>query len=252
MYIIYRHVNTLTNKSYIGLTHKTLEERWHEHCRQSESNRRYYFHKAIAKFGLSVWSHEILAESISTIEEANLIEEKMIELYKSSNSKYGYNLTRGGDGVKANEKLRQKMSKSQKRRTLSAETKAKMSEAQKRRPPITEETREKLRSHGKPHTYEAKQRMRESALGRKMSTEARKKMSEVRTGIKQTRERVERRLEKVRGKKRTNEQKQRMRESALGRKMSTEARKKMSESAKARWKNRRESLSNSSDSSVRL
>jgi group I intron endonuclease len=108
MYTIYKHTCSLTNKSYIGLTSKTIDLRWKEHVslafdkRVRSKFRKYYFQNAIKKYGIKNWLHEILQDNIKTIDEANSIE---MFLIKKNNtlSPMGYNETHGGKGVRLTE-----------------------------------------------------------------------------------------------------------------------------------------------------
>lgn len=60
------------------------------------------------KYGWNNFSHKILYENL-TLEEAGIIEKKLIEELQLTNPKYGYNLREGGNG-KFNEHSRQLMS----------------------------------------------------------------------------------------------------------------------------------------------
>ena len=92
---IYKITNNINQKNYIGLTTKTVEQRWQEHIgaiQKHKENRPLY--KAMSKYGIANFS-------ISTIEEVDneLLSERerfWIEYYDSY--KNGYNATLGGDG----------------------------------------------------------------------------------------------------------------------------------------------------------
>lgn len=49
------------------------------------------------KYPWELWSHEIIA-SASTQKEADNLERKYIQQFKSTNPKFGYNITKGGGG----------------------------------------------------------------------------------------------------------------------------------------------------------
>lgn len=96
MAYIYKIVNDVNNKLYIGKTEFSLEKRFKEHCRDAfrsnSLNRPLY--SAMRKYGIENFHIEL-------IEETNEPEEKekyWIEYYQSF--KYGYNATMGGDGKK--------------------------------------------------------------------------------------------------------------------------------------------------------
>lgn len=52
---------------------------------------------AINKYSWEDWKHEII-DTCDSLEEANRLEQYYIEMYKSNDSKYGYNITKGGFG----------------------------------------------------------------------------------------------------------------------------------------------------------
>lgn len=102
--VIYMHTNTISNKSYIGLTTRGMGTRWAEHlcdAYHKDSEGRYTsqvkFHRAIRKYGIEPWNHCILysgSDSNMTLQE---LEVYYIEKYNTY--KNGYNSTLGGDGV---------------------------------------------------------------------------------------------------------------------------------------------------------
>lgn len=108
-YVVYKHTSP-SGKVYIGITSRKPEERW----RCGRGYRRHTrFGGAIQKYGWENFKHEILAENLSA-DEAKNAEMEFIKLYNSTNSKFGYNATLGGDGCSGclpSEESRQKMSK---------------------------------------------------------------------------------------------------------------------------------------------
>ena len=58
-----------------------------------------HFWRAIQKYGWDNFEHIVLIENISK-EMANIIESELIKKYDTTNSKYGYNITLGGDGCR--------------------------------------------------------------------------------------------------------------------------------------------------------
>lgn len=93
---VYAHINKPNNKIYIGITSKNAHARWGKNG--NNYNRNPYFWKAIQKYGWDGFEHEIIAEHL-TENEAKNFEITLINKLKSNSSKYGYNLTNGGDGV---------------------------------------------------------------------------------------------------------------------------------------------------------
>ena len=96
MAYIYKIVNQINNKVYIGKTLRTVEERWKEHSkdymRRDYENRPLY--NAMKKYGIENFSIEQVEEC--DYEIVNEREKYWIEKFGSF--KYGYNATIGGDG----------------------------------------------------------------------------------------------------------------------------------------------------------
>ena len=51
-FCIYMHTNIITGKQYIGLTSKGIEKRWKSHIAFAKKHNKYYFHRAINKYGI--------------------------------------------------------------------------------------------------------------------------------------------------------------------------------------------------------
>ena len=100
MYTIYRHVNKINGKSYIGQTCQKLENRWHNGHGYKKTHQT-AFYNAIQKYGWDNFEHEILVENIKTLQEANKLEQYWIAYYHTwvyDPECNGYNQTKGGDG----------------------------------------------------------------------------------------------------------------------------------------------------------
>ena len=108
-YIVYKHTSP-SNKVYIGITSRTLEERSGSRGWQYRKCKGTLISKAIIKYGWSNFKHEILMENL-TQEEATRMEQRFIALYQSNNKEYGYNLTNGGEKhFVMNEEVKQRLS----------------------------------------------------------------------------------------------------------------------------------------------
>ena len=93
---IYKIVNDINNKVYVGKTTNTIEERFKQHIQDStkrECERRPLYN-AINKYGASHFSIHLIEECDCSIE--NEREQYWIGYYKGYEE--GYNATRGGDG----------------------------------------------------------------------------------------------------------------------------------------------------------
>ena len=94
MAYIYKIVNDINQKIYIGKTEFSIEKRFKEHCQDAfkERNEKRPLYNAMKKYGIKNFHIEL-------IEETNNPEERetyWIEQYRSF--KNGYNATKGGDG----------------------------------------------------------------------------------------------------------------------------------------------------------
>lgn len=96
MYRIYKIINKINNKIYIGQTCKSLNKRWISHKCDSK-NKNYYFYSAIRKYGEINFVMEEIDKCYEK-DEADKLEKYYIKLYNSSNPKIGYNSTLGGEG----------------------------------------------------------------------------------------------------------------------------------------------------------
>lgn len=96
-YIVYLITNKINNKKYVGITSRTLSQRWNEHINQAKNNPIYTFHKAIKKYGTENFIQEIIEENL-TQEQAKEREIYWIKYYNTfSGYDCGYNDTFGGD-----------------------------------------------------------------------------------------------------------------------------------------------------------
>lgn len=93
-YCVYKH--TCPNgKVYIGIT-SNMKRRWRAMGQEYHSCKKFYY--AIRKYGWINIKHEILHENLCKKDAENL-EIEYIAKYKTTNPKYGYNMTSGGAGV---------------------------------------------------------------------------------------------------------------------------------------------------------
>lgn len=107
-YIIYKHVNKINGKIYIGQTCQKPEYRWNHGQGYKNCS---YFYKAIQKYGWDNFEHIILEQNLS-LEEANQKERYYINLYQSNNTLFGYNLLSGGNNrTQIADSTREKLSK---------------------------------------------------------------------------------------------------------------------------------------------
>ena len=100
MGIIYKATNIVNGKVYIGQTTKNFKKYIQGHLISALKNKdknRKYFYNAIRKYGIDTFYFEIIDEAYSKT-ELNDKEKEWIWLYYSNNYKFGYNMTKGGEG----------------------------------------------------------------------------------------------------------------------------------------------------------
>ena len=90
---IYKIINDIDDKVYIGKTTRTLKVRFQEHCYEKRGNSK--LHNAIQKYGAEHFSIICLEECDNSL--LNEREHYWIDFYQAFGEN-GYNLTEGGDG----------------------------------------------------------------------------------------------------------------------------------------------------------
>jgi hypothetical protein len=136
-YIIYKHTSP-SEKSYIGYTQLSIQNRWNEHFSKT-IKLNWKFSRALRKYpNEGQWIHEILINNIPTLEEAKNLE--ILCIFYFDTFIHGYNSTIGGDGSgPCSEKTKNKMSKTRFELYQDPEQKEKLSNAQKERYKNTKE-----------------------------------------------------------------------------------------------------------------
>lgn len=181
MYTVYCHTNKLNGKRYFGITSVRPEVRWGNGNNYRSSR---HFNFAIEKYGWDGFTHEVIAEGL-TKEAACKMEQDLIREYKTTDDRYGYNLSTGGEGgaagVVVSDETRAKRSASLKGRRHTLESRKKMSEAAIGRT-FSPETLSKMSAakKGKPLSKEHRKKIADSNRGKHMSEEAKDKIRESR------------------------------------------------------------------------
>ena len=108
-YCVYSHTNKINGKIYIGLTCMKPDERWRDGKGYHKGT---YFRNAIDKYGWDNFYHEIVKDGL-TKNEASYWEVYYISLFNSSDRRYGYNISSGGEhgGHPQSEETKRKISK---------------------------------------------------------------------------------------------------------------------------------------------
>jgi len=107
--IIYRALNKVNGKLYIGQTKHSLEFRKIGHENSSKNNDGFYFQRAITKYGKDNFSWLII-DTATSKEELDYLEQFYIDFFCSVIKETGYNLAMGCQFGDMNAETRQKMS----------------------------------------------------------------------------------------------------------------------------------------------
>lgn len=95
MAYIYKIINKINNKIYIGKTTQSIEDRFNQHKNKSKKLNTHLYN-AIRKYGISHFQIKIVEECDSL--QLDEKEKYWIKYYNSTNPKIGYNMTLGGEG----------------------------------------------------------------------------------------------------------------------------------------------------------
>jgi len=219
-FLVYEHVNKVNGKKYIGITCKNVKTRWGK----DGSGYKYstYFYNAIKKYGWENFEHNIIKTELSEA-EAKGLEIDLIAKYKTTNSNFGYNLTFGGQGNIPTDKVRQKMSKAQRRVWDDPKYRNKMAEIRKEIG-STDEFKKKISKASKEAWKDQASRAKRIKKLKQngLTKEFKEKMSILNMGENNG----------FYGMKHTEEAKLKMRNAKLGTKLTEEHKEKVSESLK--------------------
>ena len=164
-YYVYVHTLKADGRKYFGITCQKPEERWRKGKGYKGST---HIHNAILKYGWDAFYHDVI-HICETKAEAYKYEEYYIELYKTNNEKYGFNLQSGGESPKQYWSSIVASASKRKGKKLSDEALEHIRQAAKERDnsvfahPRSEETKRKIsKSHmGIKCSEKAKQRSKE-------------------------------------------------------------------------------------------
>lgn len=96
--VIYKIINLINEKIYIGQTVKSLEERWYEHIRWGKNNDlNHHLYSSMRKYGAENFKIEELLKCYSQ-KDLDFFEDYYIVVYDTMNPEKGYNKMRGGWG----------------------------------------------------------------------------------------------------------------------------------------------------------
>jgi len=127
--IIYKILNTVNNKVYIGQTIRPLKDRWRQHLRDCKNNVDNLIYRAIRKYGKENFTIEEI-DGANSLSELNYLEKHYICKFESLSSENGYNILPGGKNFKMPQWIKNKISKAnkgkKKKRHISKEEKSRI------------------------------------------------------------------------------------------------------------------------------
>jgi len=207
MYYVYKIINKINGKLYIGQTNN-LESRWLKHCSMSRViNYNHPLYNSIRKYGLDNFMYEII-DQFDNLDECNKSEELWIQNLRTQDRNFGYNIAFGGNNKTTSQETKDKLSKLNSGegnpfygKTHSEETKQKLSEMRVDSI-ITDEIRSKMSvskigkknpMFNKHHTTKSRDKMSQIKIGKydgennpfygkTHSEETKQKLSEINTG----------------------------------------------------------------------
>lgn len=114
--LIYKIINDINNRIYIGQTTLSLKERIYNYKKEFKHDTRHRpILDAMRKYGFEHFFFEIVEDNIQTQEDLDEKEKYYIQFYHSLCKENGYNIELGGNGRgKHSEETKKKISKAQK------------------------------------------------------------------------------------------------------------------------------------------
>ena len=163
---IYLITNLINNKKYVGITTRTLKNRWSEHCYPTKSRPGRLLSKAIKKYGKENFKVELIEELHNISGEILLSKETFyIEKYNTFvDNGFGYNLIKEStQKFIYSELTREKMSKSKKGNKNNFYGKLHTTKSKR----LMSKSHKGNKSHlGKPHSKETKGKLSKLLSGK--------------------------------------------------------------------------------------
>ncbi len=126
-YIVYIYTNKYNNKKYVGMTNQSLKSRRGNNMFSDYRNCT-EFYNAIQKYGAEAFNGEVVAEFFR-LEEAEVMEKKLIAELRTQEEAFGYNLRSGGRDGKHSDKTKERIGRANKGMIISEEHKEQISKA---------------------------------------------------------------------------------------------------------------------------
>jgi group I intron endonuclease len=146
--VIYKITNKINSKIYIGLTTRTISNRWSNYKSEVKYGKRNHqaIIRAMQKHGIENFHIEII-DRTSSKEELKILEMHYIKLFNSTDRSIGYNISKGGD-LHSDEIIKKRS----------------------------------LKIHGRKHSEESKRKISASLTGIKHTEERKKNISKAHLG----------------------------------------------------------------------
>lgn len=175
---VYKITNKINGKIYIGVTSKTLNDRFRQHCRTKDIKPHFTLYQAMNKYGVENFEIALITEA-KTKEDMWILEIENIFFHQSFyQTQKGYNMTYGGgSNAPITEETRKKLSEATKnffRNNPEARLKLKTKT-------ISKETRKKLSvfNTGKLHSDESREKRRQTMLSKNIEYLHRRKTFDI-------------------------------------------------------------------------
>jgi group I intron endonuclease len=95
--ICYKITNLVTNKSYVGVTTRSIEQRFKEHCLHAiRDQSQYLLHRSMRKHGVENFMIEEVAHALGSTDDLYELEKCLIAQDRTQQPT-GYNMTLGGE-----------------------------------------------------------------------------------------------------------------------------------------------------------
>ena len=128
-FYVYKITNLINNKIYIGQSINP-QNRWNRHKSDAKLGKnKKHFANSIRKYGVQNFIFEVIAQA-RFLEDIDKVEIDCIKQYKSSDPKFGYNISLGGNGKRImSDQTKKKISKFRTGKKATEETKSRMSQS---------------------------------------------------------------------------------------------------------------------------
>lgn len=173
MHYIYKIVNVLSNKVYIGQTNDP-KYRWSQHKSCAKNEPEQYIHHAMAKHGIENFTFQIIDVALNHW-QADCLEENYIKQCGSLSTENGYNLRPGGRTSPHSDETKQKLREATLKQIA---IQGHPAQGTKRTPEQIENLIQARKDYPVEYTEEIRKNMSEAHIGLKDTEETKRRKSE--------------------------------------------------------------------------